>query len=174
MSLFKSATVISAWTLLSRVTGLLREWLIAANFGATALTDAFNVAFRIPNLFRRFFADAGNVRQTRQALADFGQKGEIRLRAFAPGHVARHRQVHRQVHDAEEQHAALHQRIIALQDCLEHKAAKAGQGVDLLYQNGAAKQVAGQVKDYALQLQQYQDMVKNALAPVAWISETTR
>ena len=57
MSLFKSATVISAWTLLSRVTGLLREWLIAANFGATALTDAFNVAFRIPNLFRRFFAE---------------------------------------------------------------------------------------------------------------------
>lgn len=38
----------------------------------------------------------------------------------------------------------------------------------------AAKQVAGQVKDYALQLQQYQDMVKNTLAPVAWVwNETT-
>ena len=37
-----------------------------------------------------------------------------------------------------------------------------------------AKQVAGQVKDYALQLQQYQDMVKNTLAPVAWVwNETT-
>ena len=38
----------------------------------------------------------------------------------------------------------------------------------------AAKQVAGQGKDYALQLQQYQDMVKNTLAPVAWVwNETT-
>lgn len=44
-------------TLLSRVTGLVRELLIAATFGASTLTDAFNVAFRIPNLFRRFFAE---------------------------------------------------------------------------------------------------------------------
>ena len=44
-------------TLLSRVTGLVRELLIAATFGASSLTDAFNVAFRIPNLFRRFFAE---------------------------------------------------------------------------------------------------------------------
>ena len=41
----------------SRVTGLVRELLIAALFGASALTDAFNVAFRIPNLFRRLFAE---------------------------------------------------------------------------------------------------------------------
>jgi putative peptidoglycan lipid II flippase len=36
---------------------LIRELLIASAFGASALTDAFNVAFRIPNLFRRFFAE---------------------------------------------------------------------------------------------------------------------
>ena len=47
----------SLWTLASRVTGLLRETLMAALFGASALTDAFNVAFRIPNLFRRMFAE---------------------------------------------------------------------------------------------------------------------
>ena len=57
MSLFKSASVVSLWTLLSRVTGLVRELLIAATFGASAVTDAFNVAFRIPNLFRRFFGE---------------------------------------------------------------------------------------------------------------------
>ncbi len=57
MSLFKSASVVSLLTLLSRITGLLRELLIASTFGASALTDAFNVAFRIPNLFRRFFAE---------------------------------------------------------------------------------------------------------------------
>lgn len=57
MSLFKSASVVSLLTLVSRVTGLVRELLIASMFGASALTDAFNVAFRIPNLFRRFFAE---------------------------------------------------------------------------------------------------------------------
>ena len=57
MSLFKSASVVSLLTLLSRITGLVRELLIASVFGASALTDAFNVAFRIPNLFRRFFGE---------------------------------------------------------------------------------------------------------------------
>lgn len=57
VSLFKSASVVSLLTLLSRVTGLVRELLIASTFGASAVTDAFNVAFRIPNLFRRFFAE---------------------------------------------------------------------------------------------------------------------
>ena len=44
-------------TLVSRITGLVRELLIASTFGASAMTDAFNVAFRIPNLFRRLFAE---------------------------------------------------------------------------------------------------------------------
>ncbi|MEY4138530.1 MAG: hypothetical protein RLZZ371_712 [Pseudomonadota bacterium] len=57
MSLFKSASVVSALTLLSRITGLVRELLIASTFGASSMTDAFNVAFRIPNLFRRFFGE---------------------------------------------------------------------------------------------------------------------
>ena len=57
MSLFKAASTVSLLTLASRITGLARELLIAATFGASALTDAFNVAFRIPNLFRRLFAE---------------------------------------------------------------------------------------------------------------------
>ncbi len=57
MSLLKSASTVSALTLVSRITGLVRELLIAATFGASAMTDAFNVAFRIPNLFRRLFAE---------------------------------------------------------------------------------------------------------------------
>ncbi|MDB5890222.1 MAG: integral rane protein MviN [Polaromonas sp.] len=44
-------------TLVSRITGLVRELLMASTFGASAMTDAFNVAFRIPNLFRRMFAE---------------------------------------------------------------------------------------------------------------------
>ena len=52
MSLFKSAATISALTLASRITGL-----IARYFGATAATDAFYVAFRLPNMLRRLFAE---------------------------------------------------------------------------------------------------------------------
>ncbi len=57
VSLFKSASVVSLLTLLSRITGLVRELLIASTFGASSMTDAFNVAFRIPNLFRRLFGE---------------------------------------------------------------------------------------------------------------------
>ncbi|MGR4870822.1 murein biosynthesis integral membrane protein MurJ [Variovorax sp. LARHSF232] len=57
MSLFKSASTVSLLTLASRITGLVRDVLMASVFGVSALTDAFNVAFRIPNLFRRVFGE---------------------------------------------------------------------------------------------------------------------
>lgn len=57
MSLLKAASTVSLLTLVSRVTGLVRDLIMASMFGASALTDAFNVAFRIPNLFRRLFAE---------------------------------------------------------------------------------------------------------------------
>jgi putative peptidoglycan lipid II flippase len=44
-------------TMLSRITGLLRESLFARAFGASAYTDAFIIAFRLPNLLRRLFAE---------------------------------------------------------------------------------------------------------------------
>lgn len=57
MNLGRAALTVSAFTLLSRITGLLRDIMIARTFGASALTDAFWVAFRIPNLLRRLFAE---------------------------------------------------------------------------------------------------------------------
>ena len=57
MSLLRAAATVSSFTLLSRVTGLVRDIIIARAFGAGALTDAFWVAFRIPNLLRRLFAE---------------------------------------------------------------------------------------------------------------------
>jgi putative peptidoglycan lipid II flippase len=57
VSLFKAASTVSLLTLASRITGLARELLMAAFFGVSAMTDAFNVAFRIPNLFRRVFGE---------------------------------------------------------------------------------------------------------------------
>ena len=57
MSILRSAATVSAFTMLSRVTGLIRDMLIARYFGVCAATDAFYVAFRIPNLLRRLFAE---------------------------------------------------------------------------------------------------------------------
>ncbi len=77
MSLLRSAATVSGFTLFSRITGLARDVLIAASFGAGPLTDAFWVAFRIPNLLRRLFAEGafsqafvpilGQARSTRPA-----------------------------------------------------------------------------------------------------------
>ncbi|MCY4755998.1 murein biosynthesis integral membrane protein MurJ [Pelomonas aquatica] len=57
MNLLRAASTISLLTLTSRITGLVREQLVAGLFGATGFTDAFLVAFRIPNLLRRLFAE---------------------------------------------------------------------------------------------------------------------
>ena len=57
MNLLRAATTISLFTLASRVTGLARDVVVASAFGAGAALDAFNVAFRIPNLLRRLFGE---------------------------------------------------------------------------------------------------------------------
>ncbi|MBW2630877.1 MAG: murein biosynthesis integral membrane protein MurJ [Deltaproteobacteria bacterium] len=53
----KAAWVVGLSTLLSRVFGFIRDMVIAGFFGAGLATDAFFVAFRIPNLLRRLFAE---------------------------------------------------------------------------------------------------------------------
>jgi putative peptidoglycan lipid II flippase len=55
--LARSAGMIGSLTLLSRIAGYLRDMVIAYFFGATSYTDAFWIAFRIPNLLRRLFAE---------------------------------------------------------------------------------------------------------------------
>lgn len=55
--LLKSTAVVSAMTLISRLFGYLRDMVLAISFGATGSTDAFFVAFRIPNFLRRLFAE---------------------------------------------------------------------------------------------------------------------
>jgi putative peptidoglycan lipid II flippase len=54
---FKSTSIVGAFTLLSRVTGLLRDMVFSRMFGAGVLMDAFLVAFKIPNFMRRLFAE---------------------------------------------------------------------------------------------------------------------
>ncbi|HET9650761.1 MAG TPA: murein biosynthesis integral membrane protein MurJ [Usitatibacter sp.] len=57
MNLLRAAASVSAMTLASRITGFVRDTLIAILFGAGFAMDAFVVAFRIPNLLRRLFAE---------------------------------------------------------------------------------------------------------------------
>ena len=57
MGLLRSASIFSGLTTISRVFGLIRDQIIAIVFGAGAATDAFWVAFKIPNFMRRLFAE---------------------------------------------------------------------------------------------------------------------
>lgn len=56
-AIFKNTSVVGLTTLLSRVTGLLRDMVYSQAFGAGTLMDAFLVAFKIPNFLRRLFAE---------------------------------------------------------------------------------------------------------------------
>lgn len=55
--LFRSTALVGAMTMISRVLGLLRDIIFANLFGASGGTDAFFVAFKIPNFMRRLFAE---------------------------------------------------------------------------------------------------------------------
>src|SRR5688572_692717 len=57
MNLLKVLATVSSLTFISRVLGFVRDAIIARVFGAGAMTDAFFVAFKIPNLLRRLFAE---------------------------------------------------------------------------------------------------------------------
>ncbi len=83
VSLLKAASTVSLLTLASRVTGLVRDLLMASIFGANALTDAFNVAFRIPNLFRRLFAEGAFSQAFVPVLATTrAQQGDVATRVL--------------------------------------------------------------------------------------------
>jgi len=56
-NLVKSTSVVISMTMISRVFGFIRDMVTAALFGASAQFDAFSIAFRIPNLMRRLFAE---------------------------------------------------------------------------------------------------------------------
>jgi putative peptidoglycan lipid II flippase len=57
MNLLRALATVSSLTMISRVLGYVRDFFIARVFGAGLLTDAFFVAFKIPNLLRRLFAE---------------------------------------------------------------------------------------------------------------------
>ncbi len=88
MNLLKAALSVSAMTLLSRITGLIREIIGFNLFGAGAAMDAFQVAWRIPNLLRRLFAEGAFSQAFVPVFAEYKNKrGEAETRALA-GNVA--------------------------------------------------------------------------------------
>src|SRR3954470_22478086 len=57
MNLLRALVTVSGLTFVSRILGFARDFIIARAFGAGMATDAFFVAFRLPNLLRRMFAE---------------------------------------------------------------------------------------------------------------------
>ena len=69
--LLKNLITVGGMTFISRILGLLRDVVIARFFGASILTDAFFVAFRLPNLLRRFFAEGAFSQAFVPVLSDY-------------------------------------------------------------------------------------------------------
>jgi putative peptidoglycan lipid II flippase len=88
VNLLRSAATVSGFTLLSRITGLVRENLTATIFGASALTDAFFVAFRLPNLLRRMFAEGAFSQAFVPILAGTRESGDESAMRTLVDHVA--------------------------------------------------------------------------------------
>lgn len=76
-SLLASTLVVSAMTLLSRVLGLVRDIVLARLLGVSAGTDAFFVAFRIPNFLRRLFAEGAFNQAFVPVLSEYRAKGSF-------------------------------------------------------------------------------------------------
>ena len=77
--LLRSTSIVGAMTLLSRITGLARDIGFSRWFGAGVLMDAFFVAFKIPNLFRRFFAEGGFSAAFVPVISEFRATGTRRI-----------------------------------------------------------------------------------------------
>lgn len=83
MNLLRALATVSGMTLLSRVLGFVRDFVIARVFGAGMMTDAFFVAFRLPNLLRRLFAEGAFSQAFVPVLADYrNRRGEAETRTL--------------------------------------------------------------------------------------------
>ncbi|MBB1605919.1 MULTISPECIES: murein biosynthesis integral membrane protein MurJ [unclassified Pseudomonas] len=83
MNLLKSLAAVSSMTMISRVLGFVRDTIVARMFGAGMATDAFFVAFKLPNLLRRIFAEGAFSQAFVPILAEYKtQQGEEAARTF--------------------------------------------------------------------------------------------
>jgi len=83
MNLLKSLAAVSSMTMISRVLGFVRDAIVARYFGAGMATDAFFVAFKLPNLLRRIFAEGAFSQAFVPILAEYkSQQGDEAARTF--------------------------------------------------------------------------------------------
>ena len=83
MSLLRALSTVSGMTLLSRITGLVRESIKASAFGAGPAMDAFEAAFRLPNILRRLFAEGAFSQAFVPIFAEYRRlRGEDETRAL--------------------------------------------------------------------------------------------
>lgn len=75
--LLRSSGVVSFFTMLSRLLGLARDVVFARVIGAEALADVFFVAFKIPNFFRRLFAEGAFAQAFVPILGEYREKGSV-------------------------------------------------------------------------------------------------
>jgi len=71
----RSVMTFGSWTMLSRILGLVRDVVLGVVFGPSAATDAFFVAFKIPNFLRRLFAEGAFQQAFVPVLADARHSG---------------------------------------------------------------------------------------------------
>ena len=84
MKLYRTFATVGGLTMVSRVLGFARDILIAATLGSGAVADAFFVAFRFPNLFRRLFGEgAFNAAFVPTYAATLERSGPVAARLFA-------------------------------------------------------------------------------------------
>ena len=76
MSLLRSTFAFSTMTLVSRILGLARDVVLASVFGASRATDAFFVAFKIPNFLRRLFAEGSFSLAFVPVLSEYRERGD--------------------------------------------------------------------------------------------------
>jgi putative peptidoglycan lipid II flippase len=81
-SLIRNTAVVGAGTFLSRITGLIREILVSSMFGASWVTDVFFVAYTIPNLLRRLFAEGALSTSVIPVFSQYSEKSHDESQKF--------------------------------------------------------------------------------------------
>ena len=88
MNLLRALATVSGMTLLSRILGFVRDFVIARAFGAGLATDAFFIAFKLPNLLRRMFAEGAFSQAFVPILGEYKNKGSAEDTRTLVDHVA--------------------------------------------------------------------------------------
>ncbi|WP_107874638.1 murein biosynthesis integral membrane protein MurJ [Neisseria weaveri] len=88
MNLLNALAKVGSLTMLSRILGFVRDTIIARAFGAGAATDAFFVAFKLPNLLRRIFAEGAFAQAFVPILAEYRQNRSAEATQAFVRHVA--------------------------------------------------------------------------------------